>query len=222
MLSSFVRGKAKAVFAAVSIGGIALSIAACPKSDVPGPDGESGRYVFWTADSRILPLTVIRIGTEQVLGQITAAGNGVQKCGSPNGLTLSAPAAGVTEVQIYNLPVFGNANYNLTPITGCTPIEITFSPVQLRVVAIGSGSGRVASGSGAIDCVITNGVTATTGCSSTRTMGTIFSLTATPAAGSTFMGYQEICPGVLAGAICAVTASQAVTTVTAEFTPSAP
>jgi hypothetical protein len=119
---------------------------------------------------------------------------------------------------VYNLPVFGNAEYTLTPTSGCKPIEVPFVPVEFRISATGTGSGSIVSGSRAIDCTISNGQVAASGCSSIRTQGTRFTLIVTPSEGSVFDGYQNACPGLGAGAACSVVASGTVTTLTVAFT----
>ena len=69
------------------------------------------------------------------------------------------------------------------------PFTITISSATS-----GSGSGRVRSQSGltpAINCVITNGNPATTGCSARYPANTTLTLTATPDAGFIFAGWRE-------------------------------
>ena len=60
----------------------------------------------------------------------------------------------------------------------------------LTVAKAGRGSGRVTSNVGAIDCGIT--------CSDALAPGTLVTLTAAPAAGSQFIGWQGACAGPLA------------------------
>src|SRR5712691_3863800 len=62
----------------------------------------------------------------------------------------------------------------------------------------GAGSGTVKTQVGltpAIDCVITNGVAAATGCSATYPAYTSLTLTATPATGNSFSGWGTPCSG---------------------------
>lgn len=183
----------------------------------PTPASEPGRYVFWTRDSRIVPLSLKPSTSETNLGQISASVTEKPACGAPTGVTLDAPLAGSMGVEVFNLPVFGNALFSLTPTSGCQSVEITFTPVILRIAALGKGSGLVASGSRAIDCEIVDGVVGGTGCTSIRTLGTTFTLFATPAKGATFVGYKETCAGIGAGARCEVKAASDVTTLTLEF-----
>jgi subtilisin family serine protease len=69
----------------------------------------------------------------------------------------------------------------------------------LSVARSGTGGGTVTSSSGGISCGAT--------CSATFTSGTVVTLTATPAAGSTFSGWSGVCSG--AAASCSITMSAA-------------
>ncbi len=85
----------------------------------------------------------------------------------------------------------------------------------------GSGSGRVTSQAGltpAIDCDITNGTAAITGCSARYTAATVVTLTAAPASGFAFSGWGGVCSGPGA---CTHTVTQA-RTITATFGASGP
>ena len=84
--------------------------------------------------------------------------------------------------------------------TGSAPATVTLS-----VTKNGSGSGTVTGTPAGIDCGAT--------CSQSVTAGTALTLTAAPAAGSTFAGWSGACSGT---GTCAVTVSAA-TTVTATF-----
>jgi Domain of unknown function (DUF1929)/Divergent InlB B-repeat domain len=82
----------------------------------------------------------------------------------------------------------------------------------------GSGSGRVRSQGGlspAIDCAITSGTAASTGCSASYPAGTSVSLTATPATGESFAGWSTPCDGPTT---CQVTLTQG-RTLYAAFAP---
>jgi hypothetical protein len=78
-------------------------------------------------------------------------------------------------------------------------------PVTLSVIKSGSGTGTVTSSPAGISCGAT--------CSQSVLLGTAVTLTATPAAGSTFAGWSGACSGT---GTCAVTVNAA-TTVTATF-----
>jgi uncharacterized protein YjdB len=208
------------------LGFFVLALSSCGgDATAPGSTDEPGRYVFWTRDTRILPLTGIVPASDRELGQITAATSGKPPaCGTPGALTIDAPLSGSTVVQIFNLPFFGNAEFSLSPTNGCKAIEVPFVPVDLRISVVGTGSGQLVSGSHAIDCTIVDGHASSSGCVSTRTVGTKFSLVATPSAGSTFVGYGGACPGIAAGEVCTVTTVAGGTTLTVEFSavPSLP
>ena len=85
----------------------------------------------------------------------------------------------------------------------------------------GSGSGRVTSQAGltpAIDCTITGGTPAATGCSAKYPASTVVTLTATPASGSAFSGWGAPCSG---SGSCVHTVVQA-RTINATFGASGP
>ena len=85
----------------------------------------------------------------------------------------------------------------------------------------GSGSGRVKSQAGltpAIDCAITNGTPAATGCSAKYPASTVLTLTATPASGFAFSGWESPCSGT---GTCSHTVVGA-QTIRATFAPSGP
>src|SRR5204862_116916 len=91
-------------------------------------------------------------------------------------------------------------------------VTATFNPqtFTLTVAKAGTGRGSVTSSAGRLDCPDTAAT-----CSAAYDSGTPMTLTATPAAGSTFGGWSGACTGT---GICAVTMSAA-QSVTASFTP---
>jgi hypothetical protein len=93
-------------------------------------------------------------------------------------------------------------------------------PFTLKIAGGGSGtgSGRVRSQTGlspAIDCTITSGSAAGTGCSASYPAGTAVTLTATVAAGQSFAGWSTPCDGTTS---CQLTLTQA-RTMYAGFAP---
>ncbi len=106
--------------------------------------------------------------------------------------------------DIYDSAVFlDNVRFSNRPtgtcVTGATNGQI------MAVVKNGTGSGTVTSSPAGIDCGAT--------CSHSYTQGTVVTLTATPATGSTFAGWSGDCSGT---GSCTVTMSQA-RSVTATF-----
>jgi hypothetical protein len=98
----------------------------------------------------------------------------------------------------------GSYNLNWIEITAATP------SFTLTVTKAGSGSGTVTSSPAGVNCG--------SDCSESYASGTNVTLTAAPAAGSTFAGWSGACSGT---GSCAVTMSSA-RSVTATFNPTTP
>ncbi|HKU62593.1 MAG TPA: galactose oxidase-like domain-containing protein [Gemmatimonadales bacterium] len=106
-----------------------------------------------------------------------------------------------------------------TGLTACRPVmsqkrtvtaRFLKGPFALKIAGGGSGtgSGRVRSQTGlspAINCAITSGTAATTGCSASYPAGTVVTLTATPATGQSFAGWSTPCSGT---GTCKLTVTQ--------------
>ena len=84
----------------------------------------------------------------------------------------------------------------------------------LALDATGSGSGTLSSNTGRLDCARTAGARSGA-CAASLASGTSVTLTATPASGSTFVGWSGACTGT---GPCVVTLN-ATTTVSAQFDP---
>jgi hypothetical protein len=163
------------------------------------------------------PATVINPwGTQQVQVR-NAANDSIVLSTSAGEFTFNTAAGGVYVVERTAKPLAG---YGYAPITGtANQSQKTLSGTSARlgagtgspptsytltVARAGTGSGTV--NGGAINCGST--------CSATLAAGTAVTLTATPAAGSTFAGWSGACSGTAA---CSLTMSSA-QTVTATFT----
>lgn len=125
--------------------------------------------------------------------------------------------ASPTTPKSFSFNVPGGASFvvvvhEITPGSGCPGYKLTvespgpLSTRSLTVASSGGGTGTVASSPAGIDCGAD--------CSESYSSGTIVSLTATPAANSTFAGWSGDCSGT--GATCTVT-MDALRSVTARF-----
>jgi hypothetical protein len=92
-------------------------------------------------------------------------------------------------------------------------LTVTKAPVPLTVTGSGSGGSGTVTGATGLNCVITLGVAAATGCSTNLPWKSTVVLTATPAAGDSFAGWSGACSGT---GTCTVTMMQS-RTVTARF-----
>ena len=167
-----------------------------------------------TATFTALPkhtLTVAKAGNGS--GSVAGAPSGIS-CGATcaadyvqgTQVTLTAtPAAGSTFTG-WSGACSGTGTCQVT-MTEATNVTATFAVVthNLSVTRAGTGSGSVASSPAGITCGAT--------CSAAYAHGTVVTLTATPAAGSTFTGWSGACSGT---GTCQVTMTEA-RNVTATF-----
>lgn len=78
-----------------------------------------------------------------------------------------------------------------------TEVDLTAAVVArtLTLTGSGTGDGTIESSPAGIDCTVTNGVAATTGCKASFNRSATVTLTATPKAGSAFRGWFRTCTG---------------------------
>ncbi len=166
-----------------------------------------------TATFTLAPMTLSVTKSGTGTGTVTSSPAGIA-CGGDcsesvtpgTQLTLSAaPAIGSTFAG-WSGACSGTAACTVT-VSAATTVTATFSlaPVTLSVTKSGTGTGTVTSSP--------SGITCGGDCSESVTPGTQLTLTAAPAAGSTFAGWSGACSGIAA---CTVTVSAA-TAVTATF-----
>src|SRR5512133_1989393 len=67
---------------------------------------------------------------------------------------------------------------------------------RLTITGLGTGTGQVTSSPAGINCSITLGKAAATGCSFSFAAGTSVTLTAKPASGHSFVGWGNFCVGI--------------------------
>ena len=167
-----------------------------------------------TATFNLAPVTLSVTKSGTGTGTVTSSPSGIT-CGGDcsesvtpgTQLTLTAaPAAGSTFAG-WSGACSGTAACAVT-VNTATAVTATFNlgPVSLDVTKNGTGGGTVTSSQPGISCG--------SDCSETAAPGTQFTLSATPAAGSTFAGWGGACSGT---APCTVTVNTA-TSVTATFT----
>ena len=180
-----------------------------------GTSAAAGLTVYWTRNAQLLPLTLFQDRTQ--LGAVTTTSSAAPTCAGA--ATLTAPASGSSLVEASN-SAMGSWLMELPAHSGCTTVEIVYTPATLTIAAAGSGSGVVQSISRVIDCSISAGRVSTTGCSNTRNSGSLFSLRATSAPGSQFLGWVGGCAGVGEGEDCSYKLTGS-STLTAQFQPAA-
>ena len=173
-------------------------------------------------NTRIASFKFPNCSTNTFLLNVTLAGNGTVTS-SPAGIscpsincsanfasgttvTLTATAAaGATFAGWSSAACSGTGTCSIN-MTAAQSVTATFNLVTfpLSVTSAGSGSGSITSNPSGINCP-------TTTCSASFTSGTTVTLTATPAAGSTFAGWSgAACPGTGACSL-SMTANQLVT-----------
>jgi len=85
-------------------------------------------------------------------------------------------------------------------------VTVTNPTFTLTITGGGNGNGTVTSNPAGINCVITNGTAAATGCSASFTLNTSVTLTATVASGSTLAGWTGGC-STATGTSCTIVIS---------------
>ncbi len=140
------------------------------------------------------------------------------------GVTLTATAAAGSAFAGWSGDCSGSGACAVS-LDAARTVTATFSrqTAGLRVAGAGTGSGGVASGPGVgegLDCTVTEGVAAATGCRIEVALGGVVTLTAVADPGFLFAGWSGV-PACSTAPSCAVTVS-AETVVTARFIPQPP
>ncbi len=173
------------------------------------------RDVGWPAAVSQYAVTVSKGGTGN--GSVASSPTGIT-CGSTctasfnagTSLTLTATPASGSRFAGWSGTCSGTGTC-VTTVSAAVSFSATFiQTAVLNITKAGSGSGTVTGTAGSINCGAT--------CSATLDAGTPVTLTATPAAGSTFSGWTGNCSGM---GSCTLTMSTAAN-VTASFTSTPP
>jgi galactose oxidase-like protein/List-Bact-rpt repeat protein len=98
-------------------------------------------------------------------------------------------------------------------LTAAASVTASFSAGPFILSVTGQGNGTISSNPAGIQCVVTSGQPAQTGCSATYPAGTVVTLTAAPLSGGTFSGWSDPCSGT---GPCQLTMNRAAT-ITANF-----
>jgi hypothetical protein len=173
--------------------------------------GAASVTASFTAGS--FPLTIVTPGAGS--GVVTSSPAGID-CGATctasyladTVVTLAAAAQpGSTFAGWSGAGCAGTGTCTVT-VTGATTVTALFAPTtaSLSVLVTGTGAGTVTSSPAGIDCGTT--------CGTAFALGTVVTLTASPAAGSTFDGWTGACTGT---GPCTLTVNDAVL-VSAKFT----
>jgi Divergent InlB B-repeat domain len=205
----------------VAIDHIPISTGLCPKTDQRGflrpGDGGSACDVGAYESGAALPTTLTVVSAGSGRGTVTSSPAGIDcssSCSASFGegsvVTLTAtPAAGSTFTGWSGGGCSGTGACQVT-MTAAESVTATFDAVPTDTLAVsrsGTGSGSVTSSPDGIDCGST--------CSAPFGEGSVVTLTATPAAGSTFTGWSG--GGCSGTGACHVTLGSD-TIVTATFT----
>jgi hypothetical protein len=110
---------------------------------------------------------------------------------------MNRPRVGLTLDLLVGAALASTLLYACQDTTEMTGVEGKASLVTrtLTIPGSGSGSGTVRSSPAGINCTVTNGVVATTGCKAQFAQGTSVTLTATPKPGHSFKGWFRTCTG---------------------------
>jgi hypothetical protein len=167
-----------------------------------------------TATFNLVPATLSVARSGAGSGTVTGNPAGIINCGA----ICSQSVTPGTAIALTATPVAGSSFAGWSgacsgtgtcavTVNAATSVTATFSllPMTLSVTKSGTGSGTVTSSPAGIDCGTT--------CSQPVTPGTAITLTATPAAGSSFASWSGACSGT---GICTVTVNAAMS-VTATF-----
>jgi hypothetical protein len=159
----------------------------------PLPDATVGQAYAVNVKAAVWPSSQYTYGIDTLANGVLPSGMTIDLNGNLKGTPFATGRTDINGSQIANQYTFGvcaTDTFSRVTTFPCPQTSITVNPRPLVTVSVakaGTGSGSVASVPAGIACGAT--------CSASAPSGTVVTLTATPAGGSTFAGWSGACSG---------------------------
>ncbi len=130
---------------------------------------------------------------------------------APANLTVQTHVTGLAAGSYTAGVLISSALADNSPVQVAVTLNVTAAATTtLSVTGGGAGNGSVGSAPGGISCTITAGAAGASGCSAAFPTGTSVTLTATPATGFDFVGWNGGCAGPAAACVVTMNSNQSV------------